>query len=553
MKAAIFLILALLVPVSALETKISEITAVPGEEVSIPLLLKNSGEKEETYYLSYSSYPAKIEGYFCYDGKKVSSLELKSNESVGFSFVFTAPKETGDYQLTLSADSSVSVKVKVGYSHYALEVLPKIRGLILEAGDTAIIDLTLRNKLSGIYEVSLSCNAPEGWECHFYDSGVEVFRLSLSAGESRTIRAAIETSSSSDVGNYSVVLKFNEKAENIEILVNKSHVNEKGEIRLTVIDKDGKGVSSARITVGNETFYTSGDGTAIVEIMPGTYDLRIEKGGYHEKTIRDVKVKGGRTNNLGIVLLEKKAYYAEITMSSRVSATIGTVTSIPLKIKNLGYADDSYALSVEGLPYGYTATFKEGNLAVSGVFIESGSAKELTLDIFVPSTAEPSEIGLRVIAEGMSTAEASLNLSIIGTFQLTFEPEGGKYTVTASQGDTVLIRGNVKNSGIGTILTNIKVSASTPGDWEVLEVNPELIPSLRAGESEQVRIKISIPSDASPSEYRVSISLHADQTSTTDRITVVVQEKGYATFLGMAIIASALIGLYVLVRRIGRR
>lgn len=554
MKALNLLILALLIlPVSALECKISEVNAVPGEDVSIPLVLKNSADEEETFYLSYSSFPSAISGYFYYEGKRVSSLTLKPNESASINFVFTAPKDIGDYQITISADESVSIMLKVEYPENALEVLPKISGLSLEAGDDATIDLTLRNKLSGIYEVSLSCIAPAGWECHFYDSGVEIFRLSLSAGESRTIKALVETNSSSEVGNYSVALKFNEKIEIIEIYVNKSHLNEKGEIRLTVIDKDGKGVSSAKITAGNESFYTSGDGTAIIELMPGTYDVKIEKGGYYEKTIRDVKVKGGRTNNLGTILLEKKAYYAEITMSSRVSATIGSVTSIPLKIKNSGYADDSYTLSVEGLPFGYTATFRENNLAVSQVFIESGSTKELILDIFVPSTAEPSELELRVLAEGMFTAEAELTLSIVGTFELTFEPESGKYTVTASQGDTVLLKGNVKNTGVGTTLTNIKISASVPSDWEILDVQPELIPSLKAGESEQVNIKISIPADASPSEYRITLSLSADQTSTTERLTVVVQEKGYATFLGLAIIAVSLFGLYVIVKRLGRR
>lgn len=554
MRAVKLLILAFLIlPVSALECKISEINALPGEDVGIPLLLKNNMDEEETFYLSYSSFPSEIYGYFYYEGKRVSSLTLKPNETASISFVFTAPKDIGDYQITISADESVSIMLKVDYPQNSLEILPKISGLSLEAGDDAIIDLTLKNKLSGIYAVSLSCIAPEGWECHFFDSGIEIFRLSLSNGESRAIKALIETNSSSEVGKYRVALKFNEKIEIIEIYVNKSHLNEKGEIRLTVIDKDGKGVSSAKITAGNEIFYTSGDGTAIVELMPGSYEVKIEKGGYSEKTIKDVKVKGGRTNNLGTVLLEKKAYYAEITMSSRVSVTIGSVTSIPLKIKNSGYADDSYTLSVEGLPYGYTASFREGNLAVSQVFIESGSTKELTLDIFVPSTAEPSEIELRVFAEGMFTAEAELKLLIVGTFQLTFEPESGKYTITASQGDTVLLKGNVKNTGVGTTLTNIKISASVPSGWEILDVQPELIPSLKAGESKPVNIKISIPADASPSEYRMTMSLSADQTSTTERITVIVQEKGYATFLGLAIIAISLFGLYVIVKRIGRR
>ncbi|MEM4156176.1 MAG: NEW3 domain-containing protein, partial [Archaeoglobaceae archaeon] len=344
------------------------------------------------------------------------------------------------------------------------------------------------------------------------------------------------------------------KIEELEVWINKTHVGEKGEIRLRLIDKDGKGVASAKITVGEEVFYTSGDGEAIIEVLPGTYELRITKGGYEEKTIRDVKVKGGRTDDLGTILLEKKAYYAEIVVSSRVSATIGEITKIPVKIKNSGYADDSYALRVEGLPSGYTATFKQNNLAISEIFIESGDVEELTLEIYVPSTAEPGEIALKVVVEGAYTAVENLNLKLIGTFKLYFEPENGKYTITTSQGEAVVLKGSVKNSGVGTTLTNIRISVTLPNSyWELEDITPELISSLKPGESYPVSIKINVPSDASPSEYKVTIDVKADQTETAERITFVVQEKGYGTLVGIAIITASLFVIYLLIKKFGRR
>ncbi|MEM0203991.1 MAG: NEW3 domain-containing protein [Archaeoglobaceae archaeon] len=556
MKNIIFLTLlaiALLTPAVALECKITEISAVPGEEITIPIKITNAENNTETYYLSYYSYPDGIEGYFYYDGKRVSSIKLNANEFATLSFVFKAPEKLGVYYITLYADGSVGITLNVEYPQSSIEIIPKIKSVVLEAGDVANIDLTIKNKLNSRYELNLSCEAPEGWECKFYD-GYEIQRVVLSAGESRVIRVSIDTESSASVGKYYVKLGFNEKVEEIEVLINKTHAGEKGEIRLRVVDKDGRSVASAKITAGNETFYTAGDGEAIIELSPGVYDLRIEKGGYEEKILRDVKVKGGKTTDLGTVLLEKKAYYAEIVISSRISATIGEVTSIPLKIRNIGYADDSYALSVEGLPNGYTASFKEGKLAVSQVFIESGSTKDLSLEIYVPSTAEQAEITLKIVAEGFFTAETNLSLNVIGTFKLQFEPEGGKYTITTSQGDTVELKGYIKNSGVGTTLTNIRVSVTLPNsDWTLEDISPELIPSLRAGESYPVSMKISIPADASPSEYKLTVTASADQTQTSERITFVVQEKGYSTFLGLGIILASLVGLYFLVRKVGRR
>lgn len=546
-------VLTLLTPAIALECKITEINAVPGEEITIPLKITNTENCEETYYLSYYSYDSEIEGYFYYESKKVSSIKLNPNESVTFSFVFKAPEKVGTYYVSIYADGSVGITLNVDYPQHSIEVVPRIKSVVLEAGDIANIEVTIKNKLNSRYELRLSCEVPDGWECHFYDV-YEVQKLMLSAGESRTIRVSIDTDSSSSVGKYFVKLKFNEKTEELEVLINKTHAGEKGEIRLRVVDRDGKGVASAKITAGNETFYTAGDGEAIIELLPGSYDLKIEKGGYEERTIRDVKVKGGKTNDLGAVLLEKKPYYAEIVISSRVSATIGEVTSIPLKIRNIGYTDDSYVLSVEGLPSGYTSSFKEGKLAVSEVFIESGSTKDLSLEIYVPSTADQGEIPLKIIAEGSFTAEANLVLNVIGTFKLYFEPESGKYTITTSQGDTVELKGYIKNSGAGTTLTNIRVSAVLPNSaWTLEDISPELIPSLKAGESYPVVIKISIPSDASPSEYKITVTVVSDQIETSERITFVVQEKGYSTFLGLGIIVASLVGIYFLIRKVGRR
>ncbi len=546
-------VLTLLTPAIALECKITEINAVPGEEITVPMKITNTENREKTYYLSYYS-DGEIEGYFYYESKRIGSIKLNPNESTTINFFFKAPEKIGTYYLSLYADNSVGITLNVFYPQNSIEVIPRIKSVVLEAGDVANVELTIKNKLNSRYELGLNCEIPEGWDCKFYDGFYEVRKLLLSAGESRTIKVSIDTESSSSVGKYLVKLKFNEKIEEIEVLIDKTHAGEKGEIRLRVIDRDGKGVASAKITANNEIFYTAGDGEAIIELSPGVYDLKIEKGGYEERTIREVKVKGGKTNDLGTVLLEKKPYYAEIVISSRVSATIGEVTSIPLKIRNIGYTHDSYALSVEGLPSGYTASFKEGKLAVSEVFVESGSTKDLNLEIYVPSTAEQAEISIKILAKGSFTAETNLILNVMGTFKLYFEPEGGKYTITTSQGDVVELRGYVKNSGAGTTLTNIRISATLPNsDWTIEDISPELIPSLKAGENYLVSIKIGIPADASPSEYKVTITASADQTQTSERITFVVREKGYSTFLGLGIIVSALLGIYFLIRKVGRR
>ncbi|WP_202319929.1 COG1470 family protein [Archaeoglobus neptunius] len=550
----IFFLVAALLLTGSVECIISEIQVSPGEKVTLPLTVKNEDNEEKTIRLSYYfSGGESIDGYFYYDNKRVSSIRLNSSESVDVYFSFVAPEKEGRYFLTLYGDGSTSVRLKVAYPAKPLEVTSDIRGLKMEAGDVAELDVSVENTLSAPYGVNLSCKAPKNWECSFYEGDSEVYKIVLDKNERRELKFRIDTDSSTDVGVYRVSMMFNNQVETLEVYITQSHAGEKGEVRLKVVDKDGTGVAAARVIVGNETFFTSGDGEAIFEISPGNYDIRIEKGGYYEKTLRDVKVKGGRTNDLGTVFLEKKAYYAELSVgSSKVSATIGDVTTISIRLENRGYAEDSYVLSVEGLPANYKFTFKEGNLAVSEVFVDPGESKDLTLELYVPPNAEPGEIQAEIVAKGRYEATQKITLTVVGEFRIYFSLEGGQYSLTASQGDEIEATGHVTNAGRGAKLTNVKVNLELPEGWEG-KVEPELIPVLGPGDDGIVNLKIKVPANAKPSEYRVTVKVLSDQIDTTDRISVIVRERSYATYVGLGIIAVALISLILLIKKVGRR
>lgn len=536
----------------SIECEIKEITAAPGEEVSIPLTVKNDERNESTFQLSYSFWYGEAEGYFYYNGQRVNSLRLNSSESADLTFKFFAPEEPGRYYLYLYADGSAGVTVNVELPEKPLRISLDNTGIVAEGGDVVEVNALLENTLNSPIEVDLSCDAPKGWECRFYDGDVEVYRTVVGEG-GKHLRVQVDIDSTTDVGKYAVTLHIGPQTKEFEVFVKESHAGEKGEVRLRVVDKDGEGVASARITAGNETFFTSGDGEAIFEVEPGTYDLKIEKGGYYEKTIRDVKVRGGRTNDLGTVFLEKKAYYAEISVSSsRITVSIGDVASLNVRIENRGYGEDQYALSLEGLPPEFTYNFREGELAVSEVYLEGGEEKDITLEIYTPATAEVGDYSLKIVAKGKYTAEKDLKLSVVGRMAAYFSLEGGMYTVKASQGEELELKGYVVNSGRGVTLTNVKVKLELPQGWSG-EVSPEVIPSVKPGERGEVNLRIRVPPDAKPSEYRITVETTSDQVTMSDRISVVVGESSAATFVGLGIIAVTILALIILIKKVGRR
>lgn len=537
--------------IGSLECSISELKVVPGEEISIPLTVKNDDDEEATISLSYRFFGGEIEGYFYYQNSRVSSITLNSSESAELTFKFIAPEEEGLYYLSLCGDGCEEVLLRVENPEKALKITPSFSGVVIEAGDVVEIDVNVENILGSPIAVGLSCHTPGNWDCRFYDGETEVYRILVET--SKSLKVKVDTDSSTEVGKYLVRLNFNEQREEIEFFVEKSHSGEKGEVRLRVVDRDGEGVASATIVVGNETFYTSGDGEAIFEVEPGTYDIRIEKGGYFEKTIRGVKVKGGRTNDIGTVFLEKKAYYAEIALSSpRITATIGDVARVNVRVENRGYGEDSYSLSVEGLPEGFKYNFKSENLAVSEVTLDGGESKEMSLEIYIPPFADVGEYSVRIVAKGKYEATRELKISVVGEISAQFSLEGGIYSITATQGEELVVKGYVYNSGKGTTLTNLKVNLNLPEGWKG-SVEPEIIPSLPPGGKEDVTLKIIIPGDAKPSEYRITVEAESDQTSFSDRISVIVKESGFATFVGLGLIATAILALLILIKKVGRR
>lgn len=549
-------ILVALLFVGSVECSISEIKVVPGEEVSIPFTVKNDGEAKRIP-LSYHFFGTDVEGYFYYGGIRVTSIWLNSSESAEVSFKFIAPEKEGDYYLTLYGDGSKGIRVVVEEPKKAMKITPDFTGVVVEAGDIVEMNVNLENILGSPIEVDLACNAPESWECSFYDGDIQVNRVVVE--NSKQLRVRVDTDSSSVVGKYEVKLQFNDQSEKVDFFVKESHAGEMGEVRLRAVDRDGAGVSSARIVVigyGNNntsSFYTSGDGEAIFEVEPGVYDIRIEKGGYFEKIIRDVKVKGGRTNDLGTIFLEKKAYYAEIVLSSsRVTATIGEVTGLRVKIENRGYGEDSYSLILEGLPDDFTYNFKSENLAISEITLEGGESKDLNLEIYIPPNAEVGEYAAKIVAKGRYEAVQNLTINVVGHVSVEFSLEGGMYTVTATQGEELKLKGFVFNSGRGVTLTNLKVNLDLPEGWDG-SVEPDIIPSLKSGRQEYVDLEIKIPQDAKPSEYRIAVEIASDQTKVADRISVVVRESSFATYIGLGIIVLALMLLLILVKKVGRR
>jgi uncharacterized membrane protein len=390
---------------------LSRLSAVPGEVLSFDLEITNEEDFGRNIQFSYYS-PEGLSGKFIYNGKEVVELRFEAGESKNVQFQVEVPSdaEEKEYFVFVHAESSLTFRINVKTPERPLEIIPSITGVAMEAGEEINFPLKIKNTLNAEYKVNLSCLVPKNWSYKFIEDGVEVYEITLDKNEKRLLKLKIESVSDAEEKEYSITAYFNKQSVKFNVKITKTHKGEYGKIKLKIEDREGIAIDSARINViGWREFLSSSEGEATIEIPPGEYKIDIIKEDYYRKEIDNIEVKAGKINDLGTVTLDRRPFYAEVSISNpKMSCTIGSENpKFRLKLENKGYKDDNYILNVEGLPENFYSKFMESQTSaeVSEVFIESGKSKDIYLEILIPPNAEVGEY----------------NLILIGSTNITFQ------------------------------------------------------------------------------------------------------------------------------------
>ena len=211
-------------------------------------------------------------------------------------------------------------------------------------------------------------------------------------------------------------------------------------------------------------------------------------------------------------------------MSDYPAVTVrpGETSTISLRLQNYDMAPERLALSVSGVPAGWTATLLGGGQPVAAAMPASNSSVALSLRLDVPKTAPMGTQTLTVAAAGNST---TLQLPIAVTLAKDLP---AKLSVTPQLPD---LRGNSKSSfeyqlGIkndsGKKLT-VSLSAQAPQNFDTSfteqygtqELNA--VP-IDAGQTKDVKLKVTPPNTAAAGSYKVTARVAAEDASATSEL-----------------------------------
>ena len=199
----------------------------------------------------------------------------------------------------------------------------------------------------------------------------------------------------------------------------------------------------------------------------------------------------------------------------------GTTSSINLKLQNYGLPPERLALSVAGVPPGWTATLIGGGQPVAAALPATNSNVPLELRLDVPKDAPVGSTNLTVIARG-STPEASPSLPIevkLATdlpAKLTLNPQLPELRGTSKSSFEFQL--GIKNDSPKKVL--VSLSAQAPQNFDATYTEQYGSQELNAlpldpGQSKDVKLKVRPPNTVAAGKYKVVAKVSADDATAT--------------------------------------
>ena len=202
-----------------------------------------------------------------------------------------------------------------------------------------------------------------------------------------------------------------------------------------------------------------------------------------------------------------------------VTVRPGETSTVNLRLQNYNTTPERLALSVAGVPAGWTATLMGGGQPVAAAMPPTNSSVTLELRLDVPKTAPNGTQTITVAAQGTTS---NLQLPVAVTLakdlpaKLTLTPQLPQLRGTSKSAFEYQL--GIKNDS-GKKLT-VSLSAQAPPNFDATfteqygsqELNA--VP-VDAGQTKDVKLKVTPPNTAAAGDYKVTARVGAEDASAT--------------------------------------
>ena len=202
----------------------------------------------------------------------------------------------------------------------------------------------------------------------------------------------------------------------------------------------------------------------------------------------------------------------------------GSTSSINLKLQNYGLPPERLALSVGGVPAGWTVTLIGNGQPVAAALPATNASVSLELRLDVPKDAPIGTTNLTVNAKGAAT-DASLPVAVtLATdlpAKLTLTPQLPELRGTSKSNFEFQLA--IKNESGKKVL--VSLSAQAPQNFDATFTEQYGSQELNAlpldpGQSKDVKLKVRPPNTVAAGKYKVTAKVTADDATATSELTV---------------------------------
>jgi len=332
-------------------------------------------------------------------------------------------------------------------------------------------------------------------------------------------------------------------------------INSESSIRNVSFDVNGlpKGWKQVISANGKEIKELSVRGNSEQQIdLEVTVPLEIEQDDYRFTLV--AKDQDGTTSTLPFVvtLSEKGTFETELTVDQpNLQGQTDSSFSYSATLRNRTAEKQTYALTAK-VPQGWGAQFQSGSDNVTSVTVEPNSEASVTINVTPPEKASADTYKMEIAAAGSGTsAKAELEAVITGAYDMVVTTPQGNLSTDLHAGREKTIDLVIENTGTAP-LTNIKLSAAAPPNWET-KFEPSTIAELKAGEKATVKASITSSDDAIAGDYVTTFSASAEEASSEAQFRMSVETSTLWGLIGVVIILAVVGGFYYVIKKYGRR
>jgi uncharacterized membrane protein len=265
---------------------------------------------------------------------------------------------------------------------------------------------------------------------------------------------------------------------------------------------------------------------------------------------------GGGSSSLPLTIQVSSAAAGDVTLTSdypSLQGASGTSFTFNFNLHNDSAEDLTFAVTAVG-PDGWevNATLTGQSQAASAVVKASGSAG-VSVSAKPPTDIAPGTYDINVRATvGDRTIDAKPTVVITGTNSLTLSTPDQRLSNSGAAGSSITQQLVVHNGGTQP-LEGVTLSATAPTDWTVTFSPSDTIDSVAAGQDATITATLVPSNDAIAGDYVVTYNARAANASGTVEIRMTIETSPLFGFVGLALIALVLFGLWWVFQKYGRR